>query len=196
VPKKIDHAARRLELAEALWRLTRDHGWEAISLRKVAAEAGVSMGMVQHYFTTKDEMLRFALEMISEDVRARIRARVAELPEPHSPRRLVELVLTEMLPQPSRRELELDATAVFIRRFMLKPESAATVAAGGAELKAMLTEQIRLAGVSGDAERDAGGLLAMLDGLMFAIVTGEQTAESAMAILRAQLDHVFGAERH
>ena len=27
----------------------------------MAAEAGVSMGAVQHYFTTKDAMLRFAL---------------------------------------------------------------------------------------------------------------------------------------
>lgn len=193
MPKKIDHAARRLELAEALWRLTRRDGWEAISLRKVAAEAGVSMGMVQHYFTTKDEMLRFALEMISEDVRARIRARVAKLPEPPTPRLLVETVLTEMIPRPARRRSELDATAVFIRRFTLKPESAAKLAPGGAELKALLTEQIRLGTNTGKAaaERDAGGLLALLDGLMFAIVTGEQTSASALAILETQLDHVF-----
>jgi AcrR family transcriptional regulator len=199
VPKKIDHAARRLELAEALWRLTREQGWEAISLRKVAAQAGVSMGMVQHYFTTKDDMLRFALEMISEDVRARIRVRTAELPEPHTPRALVETVLTEMIPQPSRRQSELDAAAVFIRRFMLKPESAAGLAAGGVELKSVLIEQIRLSQATGDgeaAERDAGGLLALLDGLMFAIVTSQQTPQTAMGILHTQLDHVFGNDHH
>lgn len=197
MPKKIDHTVRRLELTEALWRLSRRDGWEAISLRKVAAEAGVSMGMVQHYFTTKDEMLRFALEMISEDVQARIRARVASMPQPLTPRGLVETVLTEMIPRPSRRRTELDAAAVFIRRFMLKPGSAAHLAAGGAELKALLTEQIRLSRDSGDdtAERDAGGLLAMLDGLMFAIVTGEQTSEGALDILHTQLDHVFDHDR-
>lgn len=96
VPKKIDHQARRLQLIDAVWRITRRDGWDAVSLRKVAAQAGVSMGMVQHYFTTKDEMLRFAIEMISEDVRGRIRARVAKLPEGHGPRLLVWTVLSEM----------------------------------------------------------------------------------------------------
>jgi hypothetical protein len=109
----------------------------------------------------------------------------------------VKTVLTEMIPRPCRRRTEL-AAAVFIRRFMLKPESAGRLAAGGVELKTLLTEQLRL-GTTGDdpvaAERDAGGLLAMLDGLMFAIVTGEQTAESATAILHTQLDHVFGPDR-
>jgi AcrR family transcriptional regulator len=195
VPKKVDHEARRTELAEALWRLTRAHGWEAISLRKVAAEAGVSMGMVQHYFTTKDEMLRFAMEMISEDVKARIQARVAAMSEPPTPRLLVETMLTEMIPQPARRESELAAAAVFIMRFTLKPESAAKFAASGEAVKTLLVDQIRLARPDAPAdivERDAGALLAMLDGLMFAIVTHQQTAESALAILRAQLDHVFG----
>lgn len=85
VPKQVDYEARRRELAEALWRLTRRDGWEAISLRKVAAEAGVSMGMVQHAFTTTDRMLAFAVRTISEDAAERVQARVARLPEPHSP---------------------------------------------------------------------------------------------------------------
>lgn len=81
---------------------------------------------------------------------------------------------------------------------MLKPQNAARLAAGGVELKAVLAEQIRLSRAAGGgasaatAERDAGGLLAMLDGLMFAIVTGEQTSQSATAIVQTQLDHVFG----
>lgn len=195
MPKKVDHEARRMELAEALWRLTRAHGWEAISLRKVAAEAGVSMGMVQHYFTTKDEMLSFAMEMISDDVKARIQARVAAMSAPPTPRVLVETMLTEMIPQPSRRESELAAAAVFILRFTLKPESAAKFASGGEAVKTLLVDQISLARPDAGpdtVERDAGGLLAMLDGLMFAIVTGQQSAESAIAIMQAQLDHVFG----
>jgi AcrR family transcriptional regulator len=35
------------------------HGLEAASLRNVAAEAGVSMGTVQHCFTGQQEMLDF-----------------------------------------------------------------------------------------------------------------------------------------
>lgn len=194
MPKKVDHAARRLELAEALWRVTREHGWEAVSLRSVAAEAGVSMGMVQHYFTTKDEMLRFALEMIAEDTVRRIRERIADLPEPHTPRLLVRTALTEMIPRPSRRSTEAEAAAVFLRRFTLSPAGAAKLAASVPDLKASLTELIRAARncSEADARRDAGGLVALLDGLIMAIATGDLTSATAVEILDRQLDFVFG----
>lgn len=197
MPKQVDHEARRQELLEALMRITRREGWDAISLRKVAAEAGVSMGMVQHYFSSKDEMLRFAIEMMAEDTRTRIRRRVARLPEPHNPRLLVETVLIEMIPRPSRRETEAEAAQVWIRRLSLRPESQAVLARGAADVMAMLTEQIGLArpGAAAIAERDASGLIALLDGLIFNIVGGLQTAESATEIMRAQLDHVFGDQQ-
>jgi hypothetical protein len=35
--------------------------------------------------------------------------------------------------------------------------------------------------------------MALLDGLMLAIVSGQQTSESATDILNAHLDHVFSA---
>src|SRR3954467_4457371 len=41
-------------------RVAAHQGLEAVSLRHVATEAGVSTGMVQHYFRTKDEMMTFA----------------------------------------------------------------------------------------------------------------------------------------
>ena len=193
MPKQVDHVARRLELLEAMMRITREHGWDGVSLRKLAAEAGVSMGMVQHYFTTKDDMLRFAIEMMAEDVRQRIRRRVADLPAPPTPRVLVETVLTEMIPDPGRRATEAEAAKVWIRRFMLRPESQAVLQEGATDLKAGLIEQILLgrAGNRADAERDADTLIALLDGLIFNIVIGQQTAESAIAILTAQLDRIF-----
>jgi TetR/AcrR family transcriptional repressor of bet genes len=196
VPKQVDHQARRNDLLQALMRITRREGWDAICLRKVAAEAGVSMGMVQHYFTTKDEMLRFAIEMMDEDTRQRIRARVAELPQPVTPRVLVGTVLTEMIPRASRREAEAEGAKVWIRRFMLRPESSAVLTKGAADVKTGLTDQIRLACPTkpqAEVERDAATLMALLDGLILNIVSGQQTADSATEILNAQLDHVFSA---
>lgn len=193
MPKQVDHEARRQQLLEALMRITRRDGWDAISLRKVAAEAGVSMGMVQHYFSTKDEMLRFAIEMMAEDTRQRIRRRVAGLPQPPSPRLLVETVLTEMIPRTSRRESEAEAAKVWIRRVDLSPESRAVLNQGAVDLKTSLSGQLLLARsyAPADAERDADALMALLDGLIFNIVARFQTAESATAILKGQLDYLF-----
>jgi AcrR family transcriptional regulator len=54
--------------------LAATRGLEAVSLRHVATEAGVSTGMVQHYFRTKDEMMTFALEMVMDNIQARATA--------------------------------------------------------------------------------------------------------------------------
>jgi hypothetical protein len=47
-------------------------------------------------------------------------------------------------------------------------------------------------GSDADAERDAGGLVAMLNGLMYEFVAGVQTSESALDTMRAQIEFVFG----
>jgi AcrR family transcriptional regulator len=190
MPKLVDHEARRRELLEALLRITSADGWDAITLRRIAAEAGVSVGMVQHYFTSKDEILRFAIEMTAEDTRQRVRQRIAELPPPRTPRLLTETVLTEMVPNTSRRAIEATAASVWVRRFLLQPENQAPD-----ELTIALTGQIRLGrgGTPEDAERDAAGLVALLDGLICSMVAGRQTTESAIAILRAQIGYVFNA---
>lgn len=194
MPKQVDHHVRRLALLDALWRITRREGWDAISLRKVAAEAGVSMGMVQHYFTTKDQMLRFAVEMMAEDTRQRIRERVAALPEPHTPRQLVHAVLTEMIPDADRRPAEAEAADVWVRRFLLRPDDRSSLHNGFDDVKNFLVEQILLVrgpAATVDAGRDADGLIALLDGLIYNIVTGHLTAATARAVIDGQLDYVF-----
>src|ERR1700716_1225619 len=98
VPRQVDHEARRRLIAEALWRVTRAEGLDAVSLRQVATEAGVSMGLIQHYFDSKDEMLIFARETISDRVGQRITNRIAVLGETPEPSALVRAVLVEMLP--------------------------------------------------------------------------------------------------
>lgn len=195
MPKQVDHHARRLQLLDAMWRITRRDGWDAISLRHLAAEAGVSMGMVQHYFVTKDQMLRFAVEMMAEDTKQRIRARVAALPQPVPPRQLVQTVLTEMIPDAERRAEEAEAAQVWVRRFALAPDPDSPLASGYTDVKNLLAEQIaQVRPGKADAERDADALIALLDGLIYNIVTGHQTARTANAIISAQLDYVFGAD--
>jgi AcrR family transcriptional regulator len=192
MPKKIDPEVRRRELVEALWRVTRRDGWEAVSIRHVAAEAGVSIGMVQHYFTTKDDLLRFAMDMIGQDYGQRVVRRVGELPEPRDPRAIVEIVLDELMPRDGRGRAEVQAAAAFLGRAMLHPEIATSLVADGARLTHALAEQIRRGQpANANPERDAAGLLALADGLIAHLLTGRLTRTTAEAILDAQLDRVF-----
>jgi AcrR family transcriptional regulator len=152
------------------------------------------MGMVQHYFTTKDQMLRFAVEMMAEDTRERIRRRIAGLPQPPEPRLLVRTVLAEMIPDVRRRQVEAEAAGVWVRRFLLQPDTESPLVRSYDDVRDFLVGQILLGrdGSPADADRDANALIALIDGLNYNIVTGHQTARTALVILDAQLDHVFG----
>lgn len=198
MPKKVDPLARRRQLAEALWRVTRRDGWDAVSLRQVAAEAGVSMGLVQHYFTTKDQMLQFALEMIGADLQERVTRRVSELPVPHEPRRVVEVILGEMMPHDEGGRVEVQAAAAFLGRAVLRPEITTGLVAEATKLTHYLADHIRRGRpvdpsiTHTDAEQDAAGLLALVDGLIAHTLTGRHTSTTAQAILDSQLDRLFG----
>jgi len=51
--------AERRRLSEAALRLFREQGYEAVSLRKLAAEAGVSKGQPYSYFASKEELFAY-----------------------------------------------------------------------------------------------------------------------------------------
>ncbi|NUL49273.1 TetR/AcrR family transcriptional regulator [Cellulosimicrobium funkei] len=59
MPKIVDHEQRRGEIVLALWQVIHERGIDGVSFRAVAEAAGVSIGRVQHYFTSKDELVVF-----------------------------------------------------------------------------------------------------------------------------------------
>jgi AcrR family transcriptional regulator len=59
MPKVVDIAERRSELAAAAAQLIARSGVGAATLREVAAEAGWTTGALTHYFADKRELLRF-----------------------------------------------------------------------------------------------------------------------------------------
>lgn len=52
-----DHDARRRQIADAVRGVLAAEGFEAATVARVAREAGVSVGLVQHYFASKDALL-------------------------------------------------------------------------------------------------------------------------------------------
>lgn len=57
VPRIVDHEARRSELSQAVWRVIARAGLQGVTNRAVAAEAGWSTGVVDHYFADKADLL-------------------------------------------------------------------------------------------------------------------------------------------
>ena len=107
MPKRVDHEERRRQIAEALLRTAAKRGLHATGMREVAAEAGVSLRLVQYYFGTKEELLLAAMQHLAaqfgERAMARIRRHKSETGSPASPRDVMAAILTEGLPADDER---------------------------------------------------------------------------------------------
>ncbi len=53
MPKVVDHEKRRAEILEQCFDLFAEHGYGAMTMRKIAGELGVSTGTLYHYFDGK-----------------------------------------------------------------------------------------------------------------------------------------------
>ncbi|MEV6633014.1 TetR family transcriptional regulator [Actinoplanes sp. NPDC051470] len=186
MPRKVDHQERRTLIADALTRLAAEQGLEAVSLRHVAAEAGVSAGMVQHYFRTRDEMMTFAMEVVRDRTQARVSAAVVALGDDPAARDLLRTTIAALLPlDDDARDLGRVALA-FLAYTAVRPSLRTPLRAETAQL----TEHFAglLPGRNGEG---AAGLVAMMEGLGLYLLGGQLTPEQATQALDAQLDLLF-----
>src|SRR5919202_2738279 len=99
VPRRGDHDERRRELTAALLRIASTRGLQAVSMREVAAEAGVSLRVVQYYFADKRALMASGLTELAGRLDRRVRERAAAIGSGLPPRTVLEVVLGAILPK-------------------------------------------------------------------------------------------------
>lgn len=164
MPKQVDHAQRREEVAAAFWRLVLREGIEGASLRRVAAEAGWSPGSLRHYFATQSELLAFAMDLVTERVGRRVRA----LPGDADPRATARRVLEEVLPLDAERRAEMQVWLAFTMRALVDPTLRRRRDEAHAGLRELCRSTVLLLGppdAQADTEAAAERLHALIDGL-------------------------------
>ena len=185
-PAPVDHDVRRDRLSAVLLEVVAEGGLEAASIRAIAARAGVAIGTVQHYFPTKDAMLRHAYRRIGEDLGARAEERADAAA---TPREAIREVLLELLPLDARREAAVRISMAFAARALQAPALADELRDDLAELHEAMAALFALAGAS-DPEREARLAVAVVGGLSDPLLFGggEFTPADAVAALDAHLD--------
>jgi len=197
MPKKVDREQRRRQIAEAVLRLTAEQGLDAVSLRDVAAEAGVSMGMVQHYFTSKDRMLLFACAYMIERTNRRLQQQIAARPCPRSARATLRTVLVELLPLDEERRAGTRVWTAFLARAAVELDLEAFMRTTWVASHAFIADQIRSGQESGEIpahvspDRAAVRALALADGLVSHVLVGHYSATQALAAVDTYLDELF-----
>jgi AcrR family transcriptional regulator len=186
VPKIVDHAARRRELAEAVWRVIARDGVAEVSIRAVAAESGWSSGALRHYFATRGELLAFACEQVT----ARATERIQRLEPAGTPREQVGAVLAEAMPLDEERRIEATISFSFLTLGLGDP----ALARVQRQQYAALYELCRhlAAQLTPGGERAARRLHALVDGLSVQLLAGHLAPEEALVELDAYLDELAG----
>ncbi|OJH16816.1 TetR/AcrR family transcriptional regulator [Heyndrickxia sp. FSL K6-6286] len=110
MPKIVDHEQRRTQIAEATWRVILDNGMEGATVRNIAKEAGLSLGALRHYFSTQNELLIYAMNLVKERVTERINKLVmSDLP----PKEKVVSILMEIVPVNTETIAEMEVWLAF-----------------------------------------------------------------------------------
>ncbi|MBB2506210.1 TetR/AcrR family transcriptional regulator [Amycolatopsis echigonensis] len=199
MPRVVDGERRRAHIADAVLRLAAKGGLHAVSLRAVAAESGLNIGSVRHYFDSQHELMRFAMRTTIDRTTARLVERreqmgsLSELPPDKAVDQLTEF-LSELLPLDERRRTEVTVLVEFLMAARADPglDDLAREAVQGTVTLArrILDAQARSGRFEPkDPEVEAPRLAALLDGIAFrAVLQPDLTsAEECVAILRAHL---------
>lgn len=196
MPRVADHDARHGQIADAVQRLIVRDGLAAVTVARTAAEAGMSVGLVQHYFTAKDEMLLATFTRVN----GRFTTRVNELvnrgeAEGRSIAEMLRQALAELMPLDSPRRAEFLVRLAFADQAAHNPRLAAVQKETLAGIRLRVAQAIRngtecgevAAGV--DAGEQALRIVAFAEGLALHTYIDPDGTPSA-AILAALHDYV------
>jgi AcrR family transcriptional regulator len=197
VPKVVDHEERRREIAGAAWRVILRDGVEGVSIRDVAAEAGMSTGALRHYFATKEDLLAGGARLVVE----RVSERLARRPEGKTPNEVVGKILREVLPLDEGRRTEGAVWLAFVARGQVDrrvAEEHEVVFDGLRGLCRGIVERLHADGWLApglDPEQEAWRLHALVDGLCVHGLMGRLDADEMLGVLDAHLDGILRASR-
>jgi AcrR family transcriptional regulator len=180
-------ARRRAQLVDAVFRVVARDGIEAVSVRAVAREAGLSMGSLRHYFATQAELLAFSLG----EVERRIRARLAGLDTAGDPREVLERVLHQLVPLSPASRVEHEIWLAFVGKAVTEPALHELNARVYDELRDLIHRLVLDAlGPGPDADLETERVYALVDGLVLhaALRPGHWTPDRLKTVIRYHLD--------
>jgi AcrR family transcriptional regulator len=182
----VDHDERRTQIAEALIQVAGRQGLHAVGMRDVAAEAGVSLRLVQYYFQTKEKLLFYGLQHLTDRFTARVGARLSAAGRDPGPRATTEALLLASLPTDAESRI---FHLLYSSYSILSVTDEALAAQPFIDIQQAQEEGQADSGV--DARTEAISLLAMTATMGTSILVGQRTPESATAALQYHLDRIF-----
>lgn len=157
----------RTRVLEALMNIIAEQGLDQVTIRAVASAADVSIGTVQYYCRSKDEMLEMAFNYVIDSSLDRVDA----IPRGGDVGAVMRIAMREFMPLDDRRRRETRVYLAFAARAVVEANLAVVQHDIMVRLRTMCADAFRVAAERGqtfaDAEADLFGAstVALLDGL-------------------------------
>ena len=191
MPKIVDHDERRRLIVEALWRVVARDGAHEVSVRHVAAEAGMPKSSIGHYVGTMPQLLGLAVDQLLEvNTDYLMTLDLLELDVDK-----VTEVLVTMVPVTDERRHRSGVWLLLVAQAGADPDFAAvlhrlnTAVAEGLREMLFGMQQQGLVHPSRDSQSEARRLHALIDGLSIHCMTDPDLRSEAdiRAILRSEV---------
>ena len=159
---------RGAHVLDAVVEVIAEHGFEAATMRTVAATAGVSLAQVQYYFPSKDELLAAAFQHVIQTFDTKL----ATVDISGSPRKVLRALLELWLPLDEARARDARVRLAFSAAAATSPALTDIAATTDTELRVAFARLLDGAVAGGelkevaDTETESALLLAVVDGLV------------------------------
>ncbi|WP_253870008.1 TetR/AcrR family transcriptional regulator [Promicromonospora umidemergens] len=189
MPRIVDHEERRQQIVFALWLVIAEQGIEGVSLRHVAAEAGVSMGRIQHYFGTKEALVLAGCTALVDSAYGGY-LETADA----APRDRLLHVVSQQIPRDDGGRVGVSVWYAYVAKSINHTavrQVLAEARRGAEEECVRLIRADRGAGAEDPAALDrARRLLALADGLTLRVLVRDLEPDEAVAMLEAEVDRI------
>lgn len=193
MPKVVDHEQRRDELLQATWRLIARDGVDNVTLRSIAEETGWSTGVLQHYFTSKRDIIASAHQLAYSRVATRIERRAEGLDAV----KVIRIALEEALPLDDERILEarveVSGWNLALRDERFRAIHAESVERWRSALRELLAQAHAQSPLSVSVDEAATLIISFIDAMSAQVVVApDETPPAKQAALAATLLALIG----
>ncbi|GAA5057714.1 TetR/AcrR family transcriptional regulator [Nocardia callitridis] len=186
-----DPDERRTTIIRAVWQVIADNGMGAVSMRNVATAAGVSVGRIQYWFSSKDELLLASLEAMLHGA-TRLHA---DTTDGADDREKLWQLIGQPIPRAETSGVGVSVFHQYVAASINHPTFARMLgeAKDGAEHEA--TRLLgRIAPDLTDPRTAARSLIATADGLTMRVLIGSLPATEAVRTLRTTMHQIISRD--
>ena len=178
---------RRRQLIDAAIMAIHDHGLADTTVSKIAARAGVSAGIVHHYFRDKDDLLFETMRFLLEDLR---RTAVERLGQARTPVERVHAIIDSCLADEQFAPEVMAAWLALYGQAKHSPRLLRILSIYARRLRSDLANALKPVIGPERVKAAAEGTVAMIDGLwlQYALHGGPDDPEFPRRLTRAYVD--------